>query len=167
MAFSAFTIITRFWLPALRAVSNSLATWLARRPRTLLDASKTRVLASAKYPHPLSIWVLVHQFTDREDTSACCFNFRAGTDTNTVGGDARLTGHIATTEKLPGTRTTSSSAAYRLRRLRFGSAQLLRLFSSLRATSRHSAEPVDLLWSLRSPIRAIRAWLVVLMFFLI
>ncbi len=61
----------------------------------------------------------------------------------------------------------SSFEAYLDSRLRLGSAQLLRLDSSLSATSRHSAEPVDLLCSFKSPIKAIRDWLVFLLFLLI
>ena len=58
---------------------------------------------------------------------------------------------------LPGTSIVSSSPAVLDSRLKFGSAQLLRLVSSLSATSRHSAAPVDLLCAFKSPIRAIKA----------
>ena len=68
---------------------------------------------------------------------------------------------------LPGTRIVSSSPAVLDSRLKFGSAQLLRLASSLSATSRHNAAPVDLLCAFRSPIKAIKASLVFLLLLLI
>nr|ABZ05976.1 hypothetical protein ALOHA_HF4000001N02ctg1g12 [uncultured marine microorganism HF4000_001N02] len=95
-------MITRFCPPALRAVRSSLATWLASLPRILSEASKTRVLASTKDPHPLAIRILVHQFADRQNAPACFFNLGAGSGADTVGGDVRLSTDIPTAKQLTG-----------------------------------------------------------------
>ena len=63
---------------------------------------------------------------------------------------------------LPGTRTVTPSGQWRLKRLRFGCAQLLRLLERRSATSRHRGAPVSRDCAFKSPIKSTRFGFVLL-----